>query len=116
MDMTDRGLAHPKAEPRAVTSRRRAKEDDRDERACRALVKKRDLGKCRIPNCTERATDLHHITYRSKSKQLRWRTSNVVSLCLDHHRLEHAGTITITGDADVEIVVSGDIDRLKFRL
>jgi len=116
MDMTDPGLAFPKSEPRVITNRRREKLVARDERACREIVRKRDGGKCRIPGCKERATELHHIVYRSKSKRLRWLPQNLVSLCTDHHRLQHAGIISISGNADEEIIVAGDRDRLKFRL
>lgn len=108
--------AIPKPEPRCVTNKRREKLDAKDERACREITRKRDKGKCRIPGCSERAEHLHHIVYRSKSKRLRWRTENCVWLCVDHHRLEHAGEITITGNADEEIIVEGDKDKLKFRL
>lgn len=109
-------LGNPKPEPRAVTKRRREKLDAKDERAAREIVRKRDGGKCRIPGCSERATELHHIVYRSKSKGARWLPANLVPLCTDHHRLEHAGTITISGNADEEIIVTGDVDRLRFRL
>lgn len=110
------GFAIPKPEPRIVTKKRRAKLDAKDERAAREIVRARDKGRCRIPNCSERATELHHIVYRSKSRGLRWVPSNLVSLCKDHHALEHAGIISISGNADEEIIVTGDTDRLRFRL
>lgn len=105
-----------KPEPRCVTKKRRDKVDARDERACREIVRKRDGGKCRIPGCIERSTEAHHIVYRSKSKARRWDPANLVSLCSDHHRLRHAGVIQISGNADDEIIVTGDVDRLRFRL
>jgi 5-methylcytosine-specific restriction endonuclease McrA len=105
-----------KPEPRCVVKKRREKIDARDERACREIVRKRDGGKCRIPGCIDRATEAHHIVYRSKSKARRWDPANLVSLCADHHRLRHAGIITIAGNADEEIIVTGDVDRLRFRL
>ncbi len=111
-----RECALPKPEIRAVTKLRREKEDSRDERTVRDVTRKRDLGKCRIPNCSERAAHLHHIVYRSKSKRLRWRSENLCWLCVDHHRLVHAGEIRISGNADVEIIIEGDIDALRFRL
>ncbi len=110
------GVACPKPEPRCVTKKRREKEDARNERRCRELTRSRDKGRCRIPNCRERAAHLHHIVYRSKSKARRWVTGNCVWLCLNHHRLDHAGMITLSDDADGEIIVTGDIDRLRFRL
>ncbi len=105
-----------KPEPRCVSKKRRDKEDSRDERAAREIVRARDGGRCRIPNCHERALHLHHIVYRSKSKKLRWDPRNLVPLCVEHHRLEHAGVISIAGNADEEIIVTGDIDALRFRL
>lgn len=111
-----RECALPKPEPRAVSKRRREKEDARDERAARLAVRLRDGGRCRIPNCREFAEHLHHIVYRSKSKRLRWRTENLVSLCGDHHRLVHCGEIHISGNADEEIVIEGNVDLLRFRL
>jgi len=106
----------PKPLPRCVEKKRKQKLDAKDERACREIVRARDKGRCRIPNCAERATELHHITYRSKSKGLRWDPRNLVSLCKDHHALRHAGIIQISGNADEEIVVTGDTERLRFRL
>lgn len=99
-----------------MTKKRREKQDAKNERACREITRKRDLGKCRIPGCIDRAVHLHHIVYRSQSKRLRWATQNCVWLCLDHHRLEHAGEIAVSGNADDEIIVTGNIDLLKFRL
>jgi 5-methylcytosine-specific restriction endonuclease McrA len=105
-----------KPEPRCVTKRRLEKVDAKNERACREIVRARDGGKCRIPGCLERSAEAHHIVYRSKSKARRWDPSNLVSLCRDHHRLEHAHIIQISGNADEEIIVTGDVDRLRFRL
>lgn len=108
--------AIPKPEPRCVTKKRRDKVDARDERACREIVRARDKGRCQIPNCNERGVEAHHIVFRSKSKARRWDPANLVSLCQDHHRLRHAGVIQISGNADMEIIVTGDVDRLRFRL
>src|SRR5262245_41558372 len=116
MDMTDPGLKFAKPELRAVRKKIRAKLDAQDEREARKAIKARDGGRCRIPNCRERSHHLHHIVYRSKSKRLRWNTSNLVSLCADHHGLVHSGVLTIAGNADQEIIVTGDVNRLKFRL
>ena len=117
MDMYEgSGLRFPKPEPRVVKKTRKQKVDAKDERTCRSTVRARDGGKCRIPGCSERASELHHIIYRSRSKRLKWHTGNCVSLCTSHHRLQHAGIIQISGDADEEIIVTGDVDKLKFRL
>jgi len=107
----------PKPEIRAVTQKRKQKEEAKNERACREITRKRDLGKCRVPGCITRGPlHLHHITYRSASSRRKWATGNCVWLCTDHHRLEHAGEITITGDADQELEITGNLDLLKFRL
>lgn len=116
MDMTDPILAHPKPEPRVVTKKRREKKDDQAERACRLAVQKRDKGHCVVPGCKDRGVHMHHVIYRSQSKRLRWATSNNCLLCLDHHQLEHAGAIQISGNADDELFITGNIDALKFRL
>ena len=116
MDMTDSRLGFPKSEPLAVTKLRRLKKDAKNERACREITRKRDGGRCRIPNCGERSVHLHHIVYRSKSSRRKWHTGNCVWLCVEHHSLVHAGVIHISGDADSEIIVTGDVDRLKFRI
>src|SRR5882672_3754984 len=81
LDMTDKRLGYPKAEPRIVSKKRREKVEAKAERAAREIVRKRDGGKCRIPGCKERAVHLHHIVYRSKSKRLKWHPANLVSLC-----------------------------------
>lgn len=107
---------HPKPEIGAVTRRVRDLQDAKAERLCRDVVKKRDGNRCRIPRCRRYGKHLHHIVYRSKSKGLRWATSNTCLLCVDHHRLEHAGEITIRGNADGRLIITGDVDRLNFRL
>ena len=106
----------PKPEISAVTRRRRDLLDAKAERICRGIVKKRDGNRCVIPRCRSYGRHLHHIVYRSKSRGLRWATSNTCLLCTDHHRLEHAGEITIRGNADKALVITGDVDALKFRL
>jgi len=117
MDMTRAsGLRFPKQEPRVIAKLRAKKWDAKNERACREITRKRDGGKCRIPGCSEHATELHHIIPRSQSKRKRWLTENCVWLCPAHHQLRHAGIIDIRGNADEEIIVTGDVDRLRFRL
>jgi 5-methylcytosine-specific restriction endonuclease McrA len=104
---------HPKPEIGAVTGKIRDLLDAKAERTCRALVKQRDDNRCRVPGCRRFGKHLHHIVYRSKSKGLRWATSNTCLLCVDHHRLEHAGEIRIRGNADRHLVITGDVDRVK---
>lgn len=116
MDMSDRRLAHPKPEPRVLTQKRREKMEQRNERACRQIVWKRDNGHCRIPNCHERDCEMHHIIYRSKSSRLKWDPANNCLLCREHHQLRHAGKINIRGNADEELIITGDVDLLRFCL
>lgn len=105
-----------KGEPRCVRKKHQQKWDAKNERAAREITRKRDTGVCRIPGCRERATELHHIIPRSQSRTRRWETSNLVWLCQEHHQLRHAGIIGISGNADEELIVTGDTERLKFRL
>lgn len=116
MDDYYRTCAIPKPEPRCITKKRKQKTDARDERACAEIVRQRDGGKCRIPGCLERGTEQHHIEYRSRAKGRRFDPANRITLCKDHHDLRHAGVIHIAGNADEEIIVTGDVDRLRFRL
>jgi hypothetical protein len=107
---------HPKPPIRAVGWKRRDLLDAKAERLCRAFVRKRDNKRCIIPRCQKYGSHMHHIVYRSKSKGLRWATSNNCLLCVDHHRLEHAGEITIRGNADKQLVITGNVDALNIRL
>ena len=110
-------FAIPKGTPRVLEKARKKKLDAQAERICRAAVRSRDKGRCRIPNCNERAVvEMHHIVPRSRSSKSRWLTSNNILLCRGHHQLRHAGKINIAGDADGEIVITGDVDALRFRL
>lgn len=106
----------PKPEPRIVTKKRREKEAARDERSCREAVKRRDKGRCRIPNCNGKDVEMHHIIYRSHSSKHKWNPQNNCLLCHDHHQLRHAGIIHISGNADEELIITGDVDRLRFRI
>lgn len=111
------GFAIPKGTPRVLEKKRKQKIDAQAERICRAAVRCRDKGRCRIPNCNERdIVEMHHIVPRSRSSKLKWHTGNNILLCRGHHQLRHAGKIQITGDADGEIVITGDVDALRFRL
>lgn len=112
-----RTCAIPKPQPRIVDKVRRQKLAARDERACREIVRARDKGRCRVPNCNERGdVEMHHIVPCSRSSKLKWDPRNNCLLCKNHHGLRHAGVISISGNADDELVITGDVDRLKFRL
>lgn len=109
-------LGIPKGEPRILTKKRKQKLDQRDERACREIVRARDKGRCRVPNCNERNVEMHHIVPRSRSSRHKWNPANNCLLCPSHHGLRHAGKIQISGDADAELIITGDVDLLKFRI
>lgn len=117
MDMTKAsGLKFAKSEPRVLAKRRQRLTLAEQEREARIAVRKRDHGKCRIPGCKDRAEHLHHIVFRSHSTRLKWRTENLCSLCPGHHGLVHAGQITISGNADDELIIQGDKKLLSFKL
>lgn len=114
MDMSDPDLAFPKGRPRVLDRIQARKDKEAQERLCRKQVLARDKGKCVIPGCKEKSVHLHHIQYRSRGGK--WRSENICSLCVKHHQLLHAGLITITGNADVHLDVTGDKKYLKFKL
>ena len=101
---------------RVETKRERRLSEAEAERAARIAVRKRDGGRCVVPGCKEAAAHLHHIIFRSQSKRLKWQTGNLCSLCPAHHALLHAGRIQITGDADDELIITGERKDLAFRL
>ncbi len=109
-------FAIPKGPLRVEEKRDKRLTEAQAERQCREAVRKRDKGKCVVPSCKEPAKHLHHVVYRSKSKRLKWATSNCCSLCVAHHALEHAGRITIAGNADEHLTITGDRKDLSFRL
>lgn len=46
-------------------------------------------GHCQFGNCLKRNIELHHIVYRSESKDLINDISNCIMLCQEHHLLVH---------------------------
>ena len=61
-------------------------------------VRERDLGWCQVPGCSHRATDAHHVLFRSRGggDEL----ENLAALCGFHHlRCVHGGHLTVTGQA-----------------
>lgn len=109
--------ACPKPEPRILAKKRQKLDLSALERECRRMVKARDKGHCVVPGCKSReGVEMHHVVPRSLSKRARWLTSNNCLLCLTHHRLRHAGLITITGNADEELFIAGERKHLEFRL
>lgn len=105
-----------KGELRAERKRRKRLDDDTLEAEARKAVRARDGSRCAVPGCREHGAHLHHIVYRSKSRALRWAIGNLCFLCVAHHQLEHAGKITLSGNADEELIVTGDKRYLEFKL
>lgn len=109
-------LAHPKPALRVEQKRAKRLSDAQLEKDARNAVRHRDGWTCRVPGCKEAGVHLHHVVYRSKSKALRWHRSNLCYLCAAHHAMEHAGRITISGNADEELVITGARKDLAFKL
>ncbi len=112
--MDTSGLAFPKPEPRVVRKKAKKLDLQSQERVCREAVKKRDKGRCVVPGCKERSAHMHHIVYRSRGGK--WKPENICSLCVAHHLLVHAGLIAISGNADDELIITGDRKHLSFKL
>jgi 5-methylcytosine-specific restriction endonuclease McrA len=65
----------------------------------RRYVLERDGYKCRFPGCrSSRNLDAHHLEHLEHGGDHRW--GNVATFCRGHHKLNHDGVITISGDAD----------------
>jgi hypothetical protein len=61
-------------------------------------VRERDHGFCQVPGCSRRATDAHHVQFRSRGggDEL----ENQIGVCRFHHlRCIHAGHLAVTGKA-----------------
>ena len=68
------------------------------------FVLERDAYRCQYPDCgARRELHVHHIVFRSHSGKKGRRRSNspenLVTVCVSHHRMIHAGTIGVTGQA-----------------
>jgi hypothetical protein len=89
-------------------------DDERGERAAHAIppatrrkVMARDQGRCRVPGCrAARHLDVHHIVHRAHGGGND--TSNLAIQCSGHHRLLHAGLLSVTGDADHDLTFVRD--------
>ena len=103
--MDTSGLAFPKGQPRIIDRITKKHALAAQERLCRAEVKQRDKGRCRVPNCKQSSAHLHHIVFRSQGG--RWQACNIVSLCVLHHQLVHGGVLSISGDANKVLTFDG---------
>ena len=90
--------AQPKPTPRIVDRIQRKRDWEAQERACRKAVRLRDQSRCRFPDCRKSSVHAHHLIYRSHGGG--WQTRNILSLCVTHHQLVHAGVLRVSGNAD----------------
>ena len=68
------------------------------------FVLERDAYRCQYPDCrARRELHVHHIVFRSRSGKKGRRRSNspqnLLTVCVFHHRMIHAGTIGVKGEA-----------------
>jgi hypothetical protein len=73
------------------------------------FVLERDAYRCQYPDCgARRELHVHHIVFRSHSgKKARRRSNspqNLVTVCVFHHRMIHARTIGVKGQAPSELM------------
>lgn len=62
-------------------------------------IRERDLGMCTVPGCSHRATDAHHLVYRSHGGDL-IDPANQTAVCeFHHHACIHAGYLRVYGQA-----------------
>lgn len=59
----------------------------REYRLARLNALRRDKHKCKFPNCTKRAAQVHHIVRFADSPYLMWDVNNLISLCKEHHKM-----------------------------
>jgi hypothetical protein len=71
--------------------------------ATRRQIFERDGYRCRFPGCrSTRNLDIHHLKHRAHGGD--HRSGNLGTLCGGHHVLNHDGVISISGDADGDLV------------
>ena len=107
-------FAIAKPRPRVLDRLERKQQLAKDERECRAAVKKRDKGRCVVPGCNDAGTNKHHIVYRSRGGK--FDTKNIASLCVVHHQLVHACILKIEGDADNHLSITGPAKYLRLKV
>ena len=104
-------IGFPKPRPRVLDRIQYKKDLAAKERACRIAVRKRDHGRCQIPGCRAASRHLHHVVFRSHGGT--WQTGNIVSLCPRCHQFVYARLIWITGNADEQLMITGDLKALR---
>ncbi len=111
-----RGFAFPKGSLLIEDRREKRIAKETAEQKCHREVDARDHRKCRVPGCKEPMAERHHLTPRSRSKAGIYDVANIVSLCVAHHRLAHAGRIKFARQPDGELVITGARADLRFKL
>jgi hypothetical protein len=96
------GIGLPKGRPRAATKKDRDAQLEKEERAARQAVDRRDGRRCFFPACKHYATDKHHIRSSSLRGKRVWVTADLLSACGKHHRWFKAGLIGVTGNPDIQ--------------
>jgi hypothetical protein len=91
-------LPQPKPDPLCLRKEAIRKEEAKAWRACKARVKKRDGGRCRLGGRCAGTLDPHHIIPRSLGG--RDTDRNVVTLCRKHHDWVKAGLLQISGSPE----------------
>lgn len=89
---------------------RQQRADDLRQRAIYTLVDQRDQSRCRVchryvdpfADALVYRGEHHHIVFRSKQGPTI--TGNVVTLCVPCHRAVHDRKLTISGDADAQLL------------
>jgi hypothetical protein len=78
----------------------------------RRLVMERDQYRCRFPGCrSTRNLDAHHLEHRAHGGD--HSSNNIATLCRGHHKLDHDGVITVSGDADGVLVFTRNGVKLR---
>lgn len=71
--------------------------------AMRRQIFERDQYRCRFPGCrSARNLDIHHVEHQEHGGD--HSSGNLGTVCRGHHKLNHDGVISISGDADGELV------------
>ena len=96
------GVGITKGRPRAVTKKARDAQREKEERAARQAVDRRDQRVCFFPKCKTYAGEKHHIRASSLRGKRVWLTADLLSACTKHHRLFNAGLIGVTGNPDIQ--------------
>jgi predicted restriction endonuclease len=110
-------LKYGKPAPRVVEKRQKRLTAAERERECREEVWRLYGRHCCVPGCREKATEQHHIVYRSRSIRLKYEPTNRAPLCGAHHQLLHAGKITIEPrNAGGILIIRGERKYLEFKL